>query len=254
MKRAPRPSSSRTSTASPGDPHDITIQNNFFGTVPDAYFVIATQTPVIQTCLNIAILYNTFSTSPTTMSGCTTKVNTRIVGNVGPRGSGCESGASYSHNVWQYASNSPCGASDKVVVGSSGTQLLGLTNPLLGDMHLTAGSPADRRRRPRQLPRRRLRRAGETDHTRRRRRPALAGEAPERSRRRACDQRVVRHVVRDDRVRAHDRALPDAHAWKEGDVLPGQALSPISTGRASWSPARGSGAMVSSYSCATSDT
>ena len=126
----------------PGDPHDITIQNNFFGTVPDAYFVIATQTPVIQTCLNIAILYNTFSTSPTTMSGCTTKVNTRIVGNVGPRGSGCESGASYSHNVWQYTSNSPCGASDKVVVGSSGTQLLGLTNPLLGDMHLTVGSPA----------------------------------------------------------------------------------------------------------------
>ena len=126
----------------PGDPHDITIQNNFFGTVPNAYFVIATQTPVIQTCLNIAILYNTFSTSPTTMSGCTTKVNTRIVGNVGPRGSGCESGASYSHNVWQYTSNSPCGASDKVVVGSSGTQLLGLTNPLLGDMHLTVGSPA----------------------------------------------------------------------------------------------------------------
>lgn len=126
----------------PGDPHDITIQNNFFGQVPNAYFVIATQTPVVQTCLNIAVLYNSFATSPTTMSGCTTKVNTRIVGNVGPRGSGCEGGVAYSHNVWQYTANSPCGASDRVVVGSSGNNLLGFTNTIMGDMHLTAGSPA----------------------------------------------------------------------------------------------------------------
>ena len=127
----------------PGDPHDITIQNNFFGHIPDAYYTIATQTPVVQTCLNIAVLYNSFADSPTTMSGCTSKVNTRIVGNVGPRGSGCESGASYSHNVWQYPTNTPCGSSDKVVVGASGeTTMLGLTNASLGDMHLTAGSPA----------------------------------------------------------------------------------------------------------------
>src|SRR4051812_46606823 len=39
----------------PGDPHDITIENNMFGSAPDAYYHIATQTPVIQTCLNIAI-------------------------------------------------------------------------------------------------------------------------------------------------------------------------------------------------------
>ena len=93
----------------PGDPHDITIQNNMFAAPGNAYYTIATQTPVVQTCLNIAILYNTFGGSPTTMSGCTSKVNTRMVGNVGPRGSGCESGVSYNHDVWQYTANSPCG-------------------------------------------------------------------------------------------------------------------------------------------------
>ena len=129
-------------SSEPGDPHDITIQNNMFGQIPNAYYHIATQTPVIQTCLNIAILYNSFAGSPTTMGGCTSKVNTTIVGNVGPRGSGCESGATYRYNVWQYTSSAKCGATDKVVVGSSGTGLLGFANPGAGDMHLTAGSPA----------------------------------------------------------------------------------------------------------------
>jgi hypothetical protein len=126
----------------PGDPHDITIENNMFGNVPNAYYVIATQTPVIQTCKNIAIRYNSFASSPTTMSGCTSKVNTTIIGNAGPRSSGCESGALYSYNVWQYSSSTKCGSSDKMVVGSSGTSMLGFTNASMGDMHLMTGSAA----------------------------------------------------------------------------------------------------------------
>jgi chitodextrinase len=126
----------------PGDPHDITIQNNMFGNVPNAYYVIATQTPVIQTCKNIAVRYNSFATSPTTMSGCTSKVNTTIIGNVGPRGSGCESGATYGYNVWQYSSSSKCGSTDKMVVGGSDTNLLGFANESTGDMHISASSPA----------------------------------------------------------------------------------------------------------------
>ncbi len=127
----------------PGDPHDVTIENNFFGATPSAYYAISTQTPVIQTCTNIKIRYNSFALSPL-ITACTSGSGSEFKGNVGPRSSGsCPSAFAFSFNVWQWNTNSPCASSDKVVIGSQyGTDKLGFTNSGIGDMHLLTGSAA----------------------------------------------------------------------------------------------------------------
>jgi hypothetical protein len=124
----------------PGDPHDITIENNFFGATPDAFYHINTNT-VVGTCTNWNIRYNSFTNGIYADQGCT-KNGFYFTGNTGPRPS-CLPGITYDHNVWQYPTNSPCSAADKMVIGTSGdVNNLGYTDSTNGDMHLTPGSPA----------------------------------------------------------------------------------------------------------------
>jgi hypothetical protein len=114
----------------PGDPHDITIENNFFGSIPDAYYHINTNT-VIGTCTNWNFRYNSFASSPILDQGCAIS-GMSFIGNAGPRPS-CRTGVTYSHNVW---TGGTCGSTDKSVSS------IGYTNEATGDMHLTPGSPA----------------------------------------------------------------------------------------------------------------
>ncbi len=127
----------------PGDPHDVTIENNFFGATPDAYYVIATQNPVIQTCTNIRIRYNSFAVTPLT-TACSSGPGSVFKGNVAPRDTGsCPSAFAFSFNVWQSNTNNPCASSDKVVIGSQfGDDKLGFLGAVLGNLHLAVTSPA----------------------------------------------------------------------------------------------------------------
>ncbi len=121
-------------------PHDITIESNFFGTPADAFYSLNTNS-VVATCANWSLLYNSFGTTPFADQGCT-KSNFLIQGNAGGRGSSCVSGATYTANVWQWSSNSPCGGSDTIAIGTAGnTDKLGFTNPANGDMQISGTSP-----------------------------------------------------------------------------------------------------------------
>ncbi len=137
----------------PGDPHDITIENNFFAKTPNAYYAIATQRPVIQTCTNIRIRYNSFAVTPLT-TACSSGPGSVFKGNVAPRDTGsCPSAFAFSFNVWQSNTNNPCTGTDKVVIGSQfGSDKLGFVGAGSGDLHLAVGSPAVNAGDPRDYP------------------------------------------------------------------------------------------------------
>jgi hypothetical protein len=125
-----------------GDPHDITIENNFFGSTPEAFYAI-NMNAVVQVCTNLKIDYNSFGGSPTALQ-CATKTNVMLVGNLGSKGNSCEEGAVYRSNVWQAPSNAvKCDPSDRWVPGAQySIDHLGFVDPGSGDFHLLPGSPA----------------------------------------------------------------------------------------------------------------
>jgi hypothetical protein len=128
--------------------HDVLIENNFFDQPRNvnggccAYDSIWINTAMSTS--NLTIRYNSFADSPGCVSsgeGCSislatsgTLSNVRVIGNYGPaRSYDCQSGVTYSHNVWKNAS---CGASDLSV------PTLGYVNSAAVDLHLSPGASA----------------------------------------------------------------------------------------------------------------
>lgn len=124
------------------DPRDITIEGNLFGSPGAAFFHIVSQLPVIETCENIRIAYNTFSSTQAAADGlqCETYTNTEWVGNVGIKPSGNCNGT-YLFNVWQHNVDTACDPTDTMLLGPSySVSLLGIGG--YDGFRLEPGSPA----------------------------------------------------------------------------------------------------------------
>jgi hypothetical protein len=118
-------------------PHDLTFENNFFGTNESvgAFDIHAN----VTRCVNFTFAYNTFLKTPGLFQ-CTSFVNTRWIGNLGANGPSSPCLGISINNVWQDPSRDNCG-SDKWVRGARGqTDRLGLGGA--DGFHLRAGSPA----------------------------------------------------------------------------------------------------------------
>lgn len=121
------------------DPHDLTFEDNFFGSndsSPGAFDVSST----VGTCEDVRVAYNTIL-SGTGAWQCATMTDVAWVGNLATRPSYADCpGTSFAYNVWQDQFDSSCDASDTWVSGTRfATDALGLT----GDgFHITSGSPA----------------------------------------------------------------------------------------------------------------
>lgn len=138
----------QTTGSGASDPHDVTIENNFFGKAASSFYAITVHAN-IPSCTNIKIRYNSFGTivlpgANVSGMGCTSGSGSQLKGNVGPIDDQCpNAGLVASYNVWQYASARSCGSNDKSVTGTNySTSALGFTNAASGDMHLTASSAA----------------------------------------------------------------------------------------------------------------
>jgi len=120
------------------DPHDLTFQNNFFGKndAVDGTFTVHTN---VTRCVNFTFAYNTFLTVPGAFE-CTSAVNVKWIGNLGPLPPGPTCFGIDIDNVWQDTSRDNCGR-DKWVYGPRGqTNKLGLGGA--DGFHLLPGSPA----------------------------------------------------------------------------------------------------------------
>jgi hypothetical protein len=119
------------------DPHDLTFENDFFGT-NDSVGAIDVHSNV-NPCLNFTFAYNTFLQSAGAFQ-CESAVNMRWIGNLGASYAGGSCLGTYTDNVWQDSAKGSCGT-DKWVLGTRGqTDRLGLGGP--DGFHLQAGSPA----------------------------------------------------------------------------------------------------------------
>ena len=119
------------------EPHDLTFENNFFGTNESvgAFDVHAN----VSRCLNFTFAYNTFLQSPGLFQ-CTSAVNVKWIGNLGANGPSSPCFGTSTSNVWQDPRRDNCG-SDKWVSGTRGqTDRLGLGGA--DGFHVQAGSPA----------------------------------------------------------------------------------------------------------------
>jgi hypothetical protein len=120
------------------DPHDLTFENNFFGTNDAAVGAFQVHSNV-SPCVNFTFAYNTFRKTPGAF-GCTSAVNVRWIGNLGPLPPGPSCFGTRLDNVWQDTSRDNCG-NDKWVLGPrGGTDKLGLGGA--DGFHLQRGSPA----------------------------------------------------------------------------------------------------------------
>jgi hypothetical protein len=119
------------------DPHDLTFENNFFGT-NDAVGVFDVHSNVTS-CVNFTFAYNTFR-APTGAFQCTSVVNTTWIGNLGANGPSSPCFGTFVNNVWQDTSSDRCG-SDKWITGPRGqVNNLGLGGP--DGFQLLPSSPA----------------------------------------------------------------------------------------------------------------
>jgi hypothetical protein len=120
------------------DPHDLTFQNNFFGT-NDAVVGVFDVHSNVTSCVNFTFAYNTFL-APLGALQCRTAVNTNWIANLGANGPAASCLGTWINNVWQDSGQGNCG-NDKWVSGSRGRiDRLGLGGP--GGFDLMAGSPA----------------------------------------------------------------------------------------------------------------
>ena len=119
------------------DPHDLTFENNFFGT-NDSVGTFNVH-PNVSPCRNLTFAYNTFR-APLGVLQCASATNTRWIGNLGAKGPSSQCLGSYTNNVWQDTSRDRCGT-DRWVPGARGqVDRLGLGGP--DSFNLQAGSPA----------------------------------------------------------------------------------------------------------------
>lgn len=119
------------------DPHDLTFENNFFGTNGAAVGTFQSHQNV-SPCVRFTFAYNTFLTTPGAFE-CPSAVGVRWIGNLGPLPPGPVCFGSRVDNVWQDTNRDNCG-NDKWVTGPrERTNLLGLG---ADGFHLTGRSPA----------------------------------------------------------------------------------------------------------------
>ena len=93
------------------EPHDLTFENNFFGT-SDSSVALDVHANVSR-CLNFTFAYNTFLKTPGLFQ-CTSDVNVKWIGNLGPNGPSSPCFGTSINNVWQDPRRDSCG-SDKWV-------------------------------------------------------------------------------------------------------------------------------------------
>ncbi|MBX7097782.1 MAG: hypothetical protein K1X89_08725 [Myxococcaceae bacterium] len=121
----------------PGDPTQLTFQNNFFGSADNTSFSVHQN---VSNCSTFTWAYNTFHNTPgdPTANGCSTSAGMRWVGNLGPWPAFYSCAGTHVRNLWQDQQTFSCG-SDGVQIGTRyGFNALGLD----GGFHLQAGSPA----------------------------------------------------------------------------------------------------------------
>jgi hypothetical protein len=119
------------------DPHDLTFENNFFGT-SESIFAVNVH-PNVSPCVNFTFAYNTFLKSPGVFQ-CSSAVNVKWIGNLGPNGPSSPCFGTSTNNVWQDPGRDNCG-SDRWIRGNRGqTDRLGLGGP--DGFRLQARSPA----------------------------------------------------------------------------------------------------------------
>ena len=119
------------------DPHDLTFENNFFGTNQSvgAFNVHSN----VTTCRNFTFAYNTFR-APTGAFQCTSASNVRWIGNLGANGPTSPCFGTFVNNVWQDTGSDRCGT-DRWIRGARGQiDRLGLGGP--DGFRLQPGSPA----------------------------------------------------------------------------------------------------------------
>ena len=80
------------------EPHDLTFENNFFGT-SDSIVALNVHSNVSR-CANFTFAYNTFLKTPGLFQ-CTAAVNVRWIGNLGPNGPSSPCFGTSVNNVWQ---------------------------------------------------------------------------------------------------------------------------------------------------------
>ena len=120
------------------DPHDLTFENNLFGTndSPVGAFDVHAN---VEVCRNFTFAYNTFLVS-TGAFQCNSMENAKWIGNLGTNSASSSCSGESIGNVWQDSSKGDCG-SDTWVSGARGaTDKLGLGGP--DGFHLMPGSPA----------------------------------------------------------------------------------------------------------------
>ena len=126
-------------SSDPGDPTNLTFQNNFFGSADNATFSVHA---AVDDCSSYVFAYNTFRNSPgdPTANGCSKSDGMLWVGNLGPRPGFFACAGTHTGNVWQNDTAYTCGT-DTIVTGKQwGYDALGLGGP--DGFHLQSGSPA----------------------------------------------------------------------------------------------------------------
>jgi len=114
-------------------PRNLTIRNSIFKGGPNYW--IQTHTNV-SVCNGWTIAYNTFKNSSS--YACGSRSNMLLVGNLGTEPQNCVSGTTYTKNVWQWSTGTPCGTDTRVTGTNFQVNQLGLN----ADFTLAAGSPA----------------------------------------------------------------------------------------------------------------
>jgi hypothetical protein len=124
-----------TTTLNGLPPKNIVVKNSrFHGAVN---FHVQTNQNVGTSNVNWTFAYNTFGAhEPLALNGAHTGIS--FVGNVGTRMQTCQSGLTYTKNVWQWSQGTPCGSDKRVTGNSYSTDQLGFNT----DLTLKAGSPA----------------------------------------------------------------------------------------------------------------
>lgn len=100
-----------TAPSNTWNPRNITIRNSVFrGTPNNAIQVNAN----VTACVGWTIAYNSFDNDMIVKDGCASGNSVTVVGNAGPRPQTCHSGFTWTRNVWEWGSGTPCGTDTRV--------------------------------------------------------------------------------------------------------------------------------------------
>jgi len=124
-------------------PHDLTVENNFFGRTAMGCCSFETQNPNVTVCTNYVIQYNSFAGNDSPMMfQCPSANNVKVHANVGSFQS-CSTGT-WTYNVMQWSSRpSSCDGTNRWVSGPNWSDsALGYVDSANADFHLLPTSPA----------------------------------------------------------------------------------------------------------------